>query len=1179
LYKYLGPSVFYGIAVLLLTIPTNSLTLRILNRLSKKEFEAKDARTKKTSEAVSNMKLLKLQGWEKHFRKGIEVQRKEELKRHINRGAFRALNNAISNAVPAIVLVVTLTAYRRTGKPIVASTIFTAISLFNQLRFPLLFYPMVVDSLANGKNSIKRLSSYLCQEELTPYVQRFSKGPEEGGGIQLKNGNFLWSSATKSSDGEHDSVIAAPALCGAELNVNSGEIVAVVGPVGSGKSALIKSLLGELEPTPRIMVDEIGTTMNTSVNDIPVVKTKGNVAYCAQESWLSKGTIRDAVLFGRDYDEEKYLTALYDAGLDEDFARGSLSHDTQVGEGGSSLSGGQRARVQLARALYDENTGVYLLDDPLSALDAAVGATVFERVTARIRQRKAAAVFVTNDASLPRRCDRVVLMGSSGSQSCSKIVDTGSYDELLSRGHDCGTNFAHEFDDDSKQQRNKTEIDPIITQHADIEVQVVMEHDAECLAERKIPPLSMEAFNDNNGNNNTVSHTSSKEQDDSQTNRISSTEKSKEVGSLDERMSTGAVPFKTYMTYLNSVRKPLLILATMGCFLMANGAQFYQQLTVAKWTELSHSSTMSSALSGRYLQTLVNAAGVVSIFLWLRSYLLMRVGTRSSEHLHNKMLHSVFNAPSTFFDSTPSGQILSRFGSELGIVDNSVPDGIGSVLYCFLNIFITVLGLAGVVTPKITLPVVFIGIFYKMIMAKFRPAARDLKRCESKTRSPIYTHFGETLRGVETIRSYPGSSLLWSSNLRNLVDTNLSVFTSVKHLDRWLSIRLESLGNAVVLMAAFASVILTRSGKLKAGSAGWGLTQSLAITGLLTWAVRTLTDLESQMMSVMRVTELTNIDSTTSSNKKIPLKIPQEYEAPGDAINTLFNNNGALLPTAPSQDRALIQSGWPWKGEISFNNASMRYNSASELALKNVTLTVPAGTTLGIVGRTGSGKSSLLLTLFRLIEIEKGGAILIDGVDIRSISLQTLRNTLSIIPQDPTLFSGTLMYNLDATMKSKPEDAWLALEAASPDLANEFRRSGLGLDTMIEEGGTNYSAGQRQLICLARALLRRSKILVLDEATSSVDPNTDAQVQETIRKEFVDKGVSVITVAHRLDTVMGSDKIAVLGDGELIEYGHPEELLLNRDGHLRRLVDADTENKRKGAVVSSNSESMEKVAV
>ncbi len=726
-----------------------------------------------------------------------------------------------------------------------------------------------------------------------------------------------------------------------------------------GKTALIKGLLGELEPAPRIMVDGTTTGLDPSVNDIPTVKRKGDVAYCAQESWLSKGSIVDAVLFGREFDEEKYLTALYDAGLDEDFVRGTLSHDTQVGEGGSSLSGGQRARVQLARALYDDNTGVYLLDDPLAALDAAVGATVFERVIARMKARNAAAVFVTNDPSLPRRCDKVILMGNSGSKSCSKIVDIATYDELLSRGHDLRTNSSYDSQEISPSRH--TETSKVPTDHADIDRQVSIEHEIDIASEHSLPLLPISR---NDTEIPMESTNSGRSFYAGNLKRESTAEKLKdaqglstESASIDEQMSTGAVPRKTYFTYLKSVRNPLMIVAALGCFITANGAQFFQQYTVAKWTELSHTTAMSSALSGRYLQSLVYAAGVVSTFLWLRSYLLMRLGVRASDFLHDKMLHSVFNAPSAFFDTTPSGQIMSRFGKELETVDRSVPDGIGSVLFCFLQIAITVLGLAGVMTPRMLIPVMIVSVFYKNTMAKFRPAARDLKRAESKTRSPIYTHFGEALRGVETIRSFSGSSIQWSSNLRNLVDRNLSVFNSVKGLDRWLSVRLETLGNLVVLLAAIASVILTRSGQMKSGSAGWGLTQSLAITGLLTWAVRVLTDLETQMMSVMRVTELTNIDSENSSSiGKFPPVIPQEYESAGEAITTLFNSEERSIYTAPSKDKSLVASGWPWNGEVGFNNVSMRYNSASPLALDNVTLTVPPGTTLGIVGRTGSGK-------------------------------------------------------------------------------------------------------------------------------------------------------------------------------------------------------------------------------
>ena len=724
-----------------------------------------------------------------------------------------------------------------------------------------------------------------------------------------------------------------------------------------GKTALIKGMLGELEPVPRIMVDGTATQLQSSINDIPIVKRKGDVAYCAQESWLSKGTILDAILFGREFDQEKYLTALYDSGLDEDFIRGTLSHDTQVGEGGSSLSGGQRARVQLARALYDDETGVYLLDDPLSALDASVGATVFERVISRIKERNAAALFVTNDPSLPRRCDKVVLMGNSGTKSCSKIVDVGTYDELLSRGHNLRSR-GKQLSTQAAQKKNQEEIADATTDHADIDRQVSLEHEFDVMSEQAHTPTSR---------NDTIAKIPSEAltlNSNLQIDKMDFTKKelnrtqntTSHLSTIDEQMSTGAVPRKTYSTYIKSVRNPFLILATFACFITANGAQFFQQYTVAKWTELSHTTALSSALSGKYLQSLVYAAGVVSTFLWLRSYLLMRLGTRASDYLHDKMLHSVFSAPSTFFDTTPSGQIMSRFGKELETVDRSVPDGIGSVLFCFLQIAITVVGLAGVVTPRILIPVMFVGIFYKKIMTKFRPAARDLKRCESKTRSPIYTHFGEALRGAETIRSFSGSSKLWSSTLRNLVDKNLSVFYSVKGLDRWLSVRLETLGNLVVLLTSIAAVLLTRSGKLKSGSAGWGLTQALAITGLLTWAVRVLTDLETQMMSVMRVTELFNIDSENNTTLNLHSNVPQEYESAGAAISPLFSKEEESISATPSNDIALIKSGWPWKGEVTFNNVSMRYSPTSPLALDDVTLTVPSGTTLGIVGRTGSGK-------------------------------------------------------------------------------------------------------------------------------------------------------------------------------------------------------------------------------
>jgi ATP-binding cassette subfamily C (CFTR/MRP) protein 1 len=1235
LFKYLGPSVLWGIGVLLLTIPINAVTLRILNRLSKYEIEAKDARTKRTAESIGNMKLLKLQGWEQRFADDIRGHRSEELRRTVSRGMVRALSTAISNAVPALVLVVTLTAYAKTGRPIVASTIFTAISLFNQLRFPLFFYPILIDSLANGRNAIRRISSYLAAEEIVPYVEHLPS-PTGGGSIELKSGNFLWSTAkTTSSDGTETR--AAPALSDVQLKVNAGEVVAVVGSVGSGKSALIKGLLGELNPVPRTIVqqgispDSEDTRSGSSgVDDNPAVVTHGNVAYCSQEAWLPKGTIRDAIVFGREYDETRYLSAIRDAGLDMDIAEGDiggassktaaasgvLSHETDVGEGGNALSGGQRARVALARALYaGEDTKVFLLDDCLAALDASVGSIVFERLTKRLRGSNAATVIVTNDPSLPRRCDRVVLMGRvAKSSSCSEIVDVGTYDDLIRRGHDLQSISAAEAeaaeykdeDEGSEDLEHATShmadnavIDPMKLMkigedtirlvggseapanyteswsHADPESQMAMENFPDCIAEQVSHknPVATDA-DGFHLEDDTDADTEDEAIADSDETAITSVKKSpskalqKKIASADDEMGVGAVPWSTYVSYFKAAGKPLLVVAMLSSYLLANGAQFYQQYTVAKWTEVGAGDAIAGALAGRYLRSLVNAAGVVSVFLWIRSYLTMKVGVSASAFFHSRMLSSVFAAPMSFFDATPSGQLLSRFGKEIETVDRGVPDSIGSVLFCFLQIFFSAGALAGVVTPGMLIPLGIVGIFYVKTMSMFRPAARDMKRVETKTRSPIYTHFGEALRGTETIRSIPGAQEYWSSQHRSFTDTNLSVFYTVKALDRWLSTRLETLGNTIVLTAAIASVFLTRAGRLKAGSAGWGLTQALSITGLMTWAVRCMTDIETNMMSVMRVKELTDIDSEEVkldpriSEKK--RKMPKEQTSPGEAMRPLLSDSSSFNATmAPMDNNALLKDGWPWRGNIQFSNTSMRYNSASPLVLDGVTLTVPAGTTLGVVGRTGSGKSSLLLTLFRLVEIEEGGSIEIDGVDIRSISLQKLRDSLAIIPQDPVLFAGSIAYNLDASGKASPEDMWAALEAAAPGLKEQFRSSN-GLDTYVSEGGKNLSLGQRQLICLARALLKKSRILVLDEATSSVDARTDQEVQETIRREFVDKGVTVITVAHRLDTVLGYDKIAVLGAGRILEYGSPAELLRVQKGELRRLVDADSLSKRKG---------------
>lgn len=689
----------------------------------------------------------------------------------------------------------------------------------------------------------------------------------------MKNGSFFWSTSQEPNEGE----IAppeAPALCDVNLNVNPGEIVAVVGPVGSGKSALVKSILGELAPVPKILVEpKSGIQNSTQTSELmsrPEVTLHGRVGYCSQEAWLPKGTLRDAIVFGREFDQERYESVLFDAGLDDDMASGTLRSDMDVGEKGTNLSGGQRARVALARALYGSSaeTKVFLLDDVLAALDARVGAIVFERVAKRLRQAKAATLLVTNDPSLPRRCDRVVLMGPTGtsptSNTCSTIVDCGSYDQLIRRGHNLRSfpsigredenrdehdGFFHGFDEDMEAMSDAKRADTIrvvggykvttndtdCSCHADPDsVQVDVQNNADLMAERVIrrdsdTMESIEATEEMNAgfvdglvSNDTFAVSSKR----------TSGEKSKESGliSTDDKMTSDAVPLSAYVGYLRSVGSPVHIIAMLASFGIVNGAQFYQQYTVSKWTDLA-SSSAAAAMGGRYLGNLVNAAFVVSFFLFCRSYLTMLVGRRASSFYHRKMLSSVFRAPMSFFDSTPSGQILSRFGKELETVDKSLPETVASVLFCVLQIISSAAALAGAITPIMLVPLTFAGSLYVSIMRRFRPAARDMKRSEQRSRSPIVTNFAEALRGSEVIRAIPGATTTWSRKHRNLSDKNLAVYSTVKALDRWLSVNLEAIGNLLVFLTAIASLVLARGGTLASGSAGWGLTQSLAITG------------------------------------------------------------------------------------------------------------------------------------------------------------------------------------------------------------------------------------------------------------------------------------------------------------------------------------------------------------
>lgn len=606
----------------------------------------------------------------------------------------------------------------------------------------------------------------------------------------------------------------------------------------------------------------------------------------------------------------------------------------------------------------------------------------------------------------------------------------------------------------------------------------------------------------------------------------------------NEERGDGPVGLSIYKAYFAAAKRPRLLLFIVLSFMLANGSSLLQQWVVAAWTsDLTYSKhPMIVYLLGTALM-----ATNVAIFTWLRTYLGVVFGAAASKAIHEQMAARVLHAPLSFFESTPVGRLLQRFSKDLEAIDQQLAGSIGQLLSSSFSIAGSMVAIC-LVTPAFAPGLAMVVAVYFAITNYYRPVARELKRLDSLTRSPIYSHFSEALAGLPVLRAFHKQSLFRQVNEGRL-DDNLSAFTALKVIDRWLSFRLESLGN-VIVFAASALAVLNGS---RAGSTGLSLTNALGVTGLLNWGkllslytIIAIIFYTNVLMLLAAVRNAAETESLMNSVERVYFTI---NDTPQEAAQVI----------QPSDD-SLLQAGWPQTGAISFRSVGLKYRPDLDPVLRGVSLDIKAGERVGIVGRTGSGKSSLMRVLQRLSEVN-GGQILVDGVDLASIGIDTARRAMSIIPQDPALFSASVRFNVDPFHRHSDEEITSALVKSG--LSDLLRSLPGGLDYKVSEGGDNFSAGQRQLLCLARALVRRKeiKILLLDEATSSVDYATDALIQRTIRTEFV--GCTMLTIAHRLDTILDADRIAVMEGGRLKEFAPPQQLLRNRDSSFSRLVRAE----------------------
>ncbi|XP_067089136.1 multidrug resistance-associated protein 1 isoform X1 [Osmerus mordax] len=1066
LWQNLGPSVLAGVAVMVLMVPINAVIAMKTKTYQVAQMKSKDNRIKLMNEVLNGIKVLKLYAWELAFKDKVSAIRESELRVLKKTAYLGAVSTFTWVCAPFLVALSTFTVYVLIDEKNVldAQKAFVSLALFNILRFPLNMLPMVISSMVQASVSMKRLRVFLSHEELQ--ADSVERRPTVGScnSVSIVNGVFSWS---------RNETLSLKRL---NVCIPEGSLVAVVGHVGSGKSSLLSAMLGEMEKLE-------GT-----------VSVKGSVAYVPQQAWIQNATLKDNIMFGQERKESWYQRVMEACALLPDLEILPAGDSTEIGEKGVNLSGGQKQRVSLARAVYCD-CAIYLLDDPLSAVDAHVGKHIFEKVIGPHGVLKGRTrVLVTHGLGYLPQADLILVMVEG------EITEMGSYLQLMGRDGAFAEFLrtyanAEHGEDDSEERRDDEE--------EKVE-QVKVDNAPKKTMENGVPATTI------GQNSSTISKTTHKAEGEEVLGKKA---KNAEVGKLTEadKANTGRVKLSVFWEYMKAIGV-LLSCISIVLFFSHHMASLFSNYWLSLWTD---DPVVNGTQPNRQMRLGVYGALGVSqgVAVFCYSISVSIGGILASRYLHQNMLYNVLRSPMAFFERTPSGNLVNRFAKETDTIDAVIP----SIIKMFMGSMFNVMGSCVVIliaTPLVAIIIPPLGLLYFFVQRFYVASSRQLKRLESVSRSPVYTHFNETLLGTSVIRAF-GEQERFIRESDGRVDHNQKAYYPSIVANRWLAVRLEFVGNCIVTFAALFAVMARES--LSPGIMGLSISYALQLTASLTWLVRMSSDLETNIVAVEKVQEYSDTE--------------KEAE---------WKNEQSTLPP-----------GWPTAGHIQIRDFGLRYREDQELAIRNITVTIHGGEKVGIVGRTGAGKSSLTLGLFRIIEASQG-EIYIDGVNIAQLGLHELRSRITIIPQDPVLFSGSLRMNLDPFDCYSDEEVWKSLELSH---LKSFV-SGLPdkLNHECSEGGENLSLGQRQLVCLARALLRKTKILVLDEATAAVDLETDNLIQSTIRTQFED--CTVLTIAHRLNTIMDYTRVLVLDKGKMAEFDSPSTLISKRGIFYRMAKDS-----------------------
>ncbi|KAF9973901.1 hypothetical protein BGZ73_002829 [Actinomortierella ambigua] len=1203
LYDLLGWSSLVGMAVLVVSMPINKKVRSYYIKAQRELSAARDERVTLVGELIQGIRMIKFFAWEMSFSDKCMKAREIELKKLIHVYKTIIVFQLVWYLSPLMVTLLTFFCYTKIYNghftPAVA---FTAMVLFGRLKGPLNGLPAVYMALANASVSLNRIAEYIHEPDIQ---DKFANGETpDAPVIGMKDLTAQWwttqdvSAANKASneeEGEEQEPLVRVedtdrfALRNINVNFPVGEMSIVCGPTGSGKSSLLMALLGEMDVLSGKLYLPRRAAGSRELDPATGLMNDG-VAYVSQQAWLQNATIRNNILFGSPYEEERYNEVIRVCALERDLEIFEDGDKTEIGEKGITLSGGQKQRVSLARAIYSRARHV-LLDDCLSAVDAHTAEHIYSECLIGPIMKNRTCILVTHHVRLCIPTAKLLVAMDNG-----MIEVQGTVQELRDKGV-----LARIMDEEEEHAAAVSTSD---------DETVADDEDLGAASHLAKPDLARRK--------SSMDKTRPKQSDTAATPATTAATTAKDAKKLvqDETRQEGSVKWEIYKIYLNAVGGIPFWLFLLCSFAVVRMINIAETLWVREWTNSYGDSSLmrfmttsiysaygmstsqhafSNPPSGMpdynnagYGRSINNDNSNITDFslagpkhstnFYLAIYALVSVigslahigntmiclygSLRAARFLYRKLLYSVVRAPLRFFDTTPVGRIMNRFGNDFETVDSAISNTFSNSLELTMSI-ISIFVLLTLITPMFIIIAAIISLAYVYVGRLYINTSRELKRLHSVSRSPIYSLFGETLAGVSIVRAF-GAQGRFMGDLLTTIDNSNRPFYFLWIANRWLSVRSDSIGAIVTLSSGI--FILMNPVAIDAGTAGLALTYALEFVNLVNMLTREYTQLEVDLNSVERITEYS--------------VMPQE---PPAIIE------GRRPPAA-----------WPTGGSIEVKDLEIKYAPDLDTVLRGISFDVKPGEKVGVVGRTGSGKSTLALSLFRFVE-PTAGSIHIDGINICDIGLDDLRSRLTIIPQDPMLFKGTIRSNLDPFGNHEDAELWetlrrvhligpatagpassnqdTAVSSSANSLRDEAGASAAGsgtatpvagsgnnavhvsfssLDNPVSEGGTNFSQGQRQLLCMARALLRNTKISIMDEATASVDFASDAKIQKTIREEFSNS--TLICIAHRLRTIITYDRVLVLDHGKIKEYDTPANLLLGKGWDSPELAASSTAN-------------------